>query len=198
MALVLVGAPIANEVPTSAKLAGGCRGDGTFRKPPTHMLVFRIHRRGSSVPARVERWRTRDYVAAVAESGAWPAGKPMESLKAGVLALKQYAWWMSIHRCRSFRGMAFAITDSEQYLARGMRPGYRGHSRTRAAIDATWDASLRKGGRFFRTGWSGGRGIDGWRLHEDTVTTLARRGWGWQRIVRRLLRPVEIVRGGTR
>ena len=170
-----------------------CIGDGTWRRPPTWLPVYRIHRRGSSVPARVERWRFRDYVAAVAESGAWPAGKPMESLEAGVIAIKQYSWWMAHHRCRSFRGRAYAITDSEQFLARGMRPGHRGHSRTRAAIDATWAVSLRKRGRLFRTGWSGGRGIDGWHLHEGTVTRLARRGWTWRRIVRHVLRPVTIV-----
>ncbi len=31
---------------------------------------------------------------------------------------------------------------------------------------------------------------------EDTVTALARRGWRWPRIIRRLLEPVTIVRGG--
>lgn len=72
-------------VPATAQARGGC-GVTSYRVPPAHLTVFRIHRRGSSIPARVERWRTRDYVAAVAESGAWPAGKPMESLKAGVLA----------------------------------------------------------------------------------------------------------------
>lgn len=193
LAILLAVAPVqgADAVPRDPE--GGCRQHASYRVPPTRLSVFRIHRRGSAVPARVERWLFRDYVAAVAESGAWPAGKPMESLKVGVIAIKQYAWWQVMHTCRAFRGRTFAITDSEQFLSRGMRPGHRAHSRIRRAIDATWDVSLRKRGRFFRTGWSGGHIEDGWHLGEDTVTALARRGWHWRRIVSRLLHPVEIV-----
>ncbi len=195
LSLLIALAPAADAVPANPER--GC-GATSYRVPPTHMYVFRIHRKGSSVPARVERWRFRDYVGAVAESGAWPARKPPQSLRVGVIAIKQYAWWMALHSCRSFRGRAYAITDSEQFLARTMRPGYRAHSKVRAAMDATWDVSLRKRGRFFRTGWSGGgRGcgtaIDHWHLSENAVTACALKGWSWRRIVSVYLRPVTIV-----
>lgn len=191
LALLIAVSPIILAI-EPAEAGGGC-SRGSYRTPPTYISVFRQHRRGSSVPARVERWRFTEYVGAVAESGAWPAYKPIESLKVGVIAIKQYAWWQILHTCRSFRGKTFAITDSEQFISRGYRPGVRVHSRIRKAIDATWLVSVRKNGRFIRTGWSGGHIDDGWHLGEATVTDAARRGWLWRRIIRRYLKPVEIV-----
>jgi len=151
-----------------------------------------MHRRGSSVPARVEVVPFRTYVGRVMASGAWPAGLPRESLKVGAIAIKQYAWWHVLNHQSGYRlrGTCYDIRDGDQY--------YKGsvhiHSRIKAAVDATWDVSLRKSGRFFRTGWSGGgRGCgssyDGWHLPENATTACARKGWGWKRILHRYLDP---------
>jgi hypothetical protein len=119
-------------------------------------------------------------------SGAW-SGRPRESAKVGAIAIKQYAWWMMVNHQpgHSWRGRCYDISDSEQY--------YRGAinvpAATKSAVDATWGISLRKSGRFFRTGWSGGHIDDGWHLGEDSVREAANRGWGYLRILRRYLSP---------
>lgn len=178
-------------VPAHAERPGQtCTRSGDYRTPPRTIRVFVSHRRGSSVPAHVVIVTLRRYVSRVMNGGAWPAHKPMESLKVGAIAIKQYAWWHVLHHQRgySWRGQCYDIRDGDQLY----RQPFRSHSRVWAAIDATWSVSLRKRGRFFRTGWSGGRIHDGWHLGEDTVTALARRGWRWHRIVRYLLAPVEV------
>jgi hypothetical protein len=152
--------------------------------------VFISHRRGSSEPAHIVTVPFRRYVSRVMNGGAWPAHKPLESLKVGAIAIKQYAWWHVLHHQPGYtwRGRCYDIRDGDQLY----RAPFRSHSRVWRAIDATWSVSLRKRGRFFRTGWSGGRIDDGWHLGEDTVTRLARHGWGYRRIIRRLLAPVDI------
>lgn len=200
LSLVLTMAPMSpapnpaqagDAVPASAD--GRCTRHTSYRVPPGTIRVFISHRRGSSVPAHVVTVSFRRYVSRVMNGGAWPAYKPMESLKVGAIAIKQYAWWHVLHHQRgySFRGVCYDIRDGDQLY----RQPFRAHSKTWVAIDATWGVSLRKRGRFFRTGWSGGRIDDGWHLGEDTVTALARRGWKWRRIVTQLLRPVTVVEG---
>lgn len=192
LSILLAVSPMSDAVPRDPEARAGaqCTRWASYRTPPRTIRVFVGHRRGSGVPAHVATVSLRRYVSRVMNGGAWPAGKPMESLKVGAIAIKQYAWWMVMHHQRgySWRGACYDVRDGDQLY----RAPFRSHSRTWAAIDATWSVSLRKRGRFFRTGWSGGRIDDGWHLGEDTVTDLARRGWKWRRIVNRLLRPVEV------
>lgn len=196
LAILLAVGPVhaADAVPRDPE--GGCTRWASYRVPPRTIRVFVSHRRGSPVPAHVERVSFRRYVSRVMNGGAWPAHKPMESLKVGAIAIKQYAWWSVMHHQRgySWKGVCFDIRDGDQLYRRP----FRSHSRTWEAIDATWHVSLRKRGRFFRTGWSGGggrcgQGVDRWHLLEDGVTDCARRGWKWRRITKRLLSPVSIV-----
>jgi hypothetical protein len=60
-------------------------------------------------------------------------------------------------------------------------------------VDATWHVWLRKNDRYFRTGWRGGYGKDGWHLWEQSITRMAKWGWPWRRIVHQQLDPVRIV-----
>ena len=172
--------------------ASGCTTWSSRTRPPDTIRVFRMHRRGSSVPARIDVIPFRTYVGRVMASGAWPAHLPRESLKVGAIAIKQYAWWYVLHHQSGYRlrGQCYDIKDGDQYYRGGVRVG----SRIKAAVDATWTVSLRKSGRFFRTGWSGGGGdcgsrYDGWHLPENGVTACARDGWGWRRILRHYLDP---------
>jgi peptidoglycan hydrolase-like amidase len=124
-------------------------------------------------------------------SGAW-SGRVRESAKVGAIAIKQYAWWMIINHQpgHSWRGKCYDITDSEQYYK-----GVNVPEKTRYAVDKTWGISLRKSGRFFRTGWSGGYYDDGWHLGEDSVRQKALAGWNYYRILHRYLSPnLQIVR----
>ncbi len=167
-----------------------CTQSGDYRTPPRFIRVFIHHRRGSSIPARVERVPFKVYVSRVMNAGAWPARKPIESLKVGAIAIKQYAWWHVLHHQRGYvwRGRCYDIRDGDQLY----RPPFISHTKTWYAIETTWPVQLRKGGRLFRTGWRGNSGRDGWHLYEDTITRLAKRGWSWRRIVHQQLDPVTI------
>jgi len=157
--------------------------------PPRTIRVFRadLH--------RVDRVPFRLYVQRVMASGAWPAYKPMESLNDGAIVVKQYAWYEALRGHRTGWGQCFDIRDGGwgQYY----RSDVTVHSRIRRAVRATWPISLRKNGRFFRTGWRGyggrcGQVVNGWHLFEDGVTDCARRGMGWRHILRVYLDPVAI------
>jgi hypothetical protein len=199
MLAFLLSVPGAASVPRTASVgeaalarSSGCASWSDRTRPPDTIRVFRMHRRGSSVPARIDVVPFKTYVERVMASGAWPAYLPRESLRVGAIAIKQYAWWYVLNHQRGYRlhGRCYDIRDGDQYY----RGAVRVHSRIQAAVDATWGVSLRKSGRFFRTGWSGGgRGCgsayDGWHLPENGTTACARKGWGWERILRRYLDP---------
>lgn len=202
MALVLVGAPIANEVPTSAKLADGW---------PSEVSVFRRHAKGSATPARVERVPFELYVGRVLQSGAMPPDRPIEALKAMAVVVATRATWLVRHpdpRMR-FRGRAFDVTD-------GSKPAWcqscdhgqfykavRVHSRIKAAVQGVRGALLvRPNGRLRKPQWSGrsgpcGTGVTGNRLPAMGAVSCVRRGMGWRRVLA-VYFPKGTVRGGTR
>ena len=198
MALVLVGAPIANEVPTSAKVADGW---------PSHVDVFRRHAKGSAIPARVERVPFELYVGRVLQSGAMPPDRPIEALRAMAVVVATRATWLVRHpdpRMR-FRGRSFDVTD-------GSKPAWcqscdggqlyqavRVHSRIKAAVRSVRGALLaRPDGRLRKPQWSGpGYAVTGNRLPAMGASRMARRGHGWRGVLAHFF-PKGTVRGGTR
>ena len=195
LAVALLVAPATLHDVSPAQAGGSCT-HASYKEPPATIRVFRMHRRGSSNRSRIDIVPFKTYVGRVMAAGAWPAGKPTESLKVGAIAIKQYAWWHVLHHQPGYhlRGHCYDIRDSDQLYRRP----FLVHSRIRDAVDATWDVRLLKHHRFIRTGWSGFGGgcarlTDGWHLLEDGVSACARRGWTWQRIVRRYLAPVRII-----
>jgi hypothetical protein len=181
--VLVIGVPIAYEEGVSDVAAAA----------PVTIKVFRSHKRGSPIRARVETWRFTTYVGAVMESGAWPR-RPRQSGIVGAAAIHQYARWMQLHHQSgySWRGQRYDIRDGDQYLERHWRPWHAITDRTRSVVREAWPIRLYKNGRYFRTGWRGGAGHDRWHLFEDTVTRLARRGWHWRRIIHAQLDPVTI------
>lgn len=181
--------------PATAEAHGG---------PPDTIRVFRRHHRGSSIPARIDVVPFQRYVERVMASGAWPAHKPMESLKAGAVVIANRSWWLATHRDpeMTWHGRHFDVTDGGRpRWCHGCDSGQfylgsvRVHSRIREAVAAVWGVRLWKG-RWIKPQWSGdggrcGQSINGWRLPEDAVTDCARRGWGWRRIIKLYLAPVE-------
>jgi hypothetical protein len=139
-------------------------------------------------------------------SGAWPAYKPSESLKAGAAVIIQNAWYQINHHNRQFRwhGRCFDIMpgsaapwckrcDNGQFYKGPVKV----HSKIWRAIDAVWGTRLYKHGRFIKPHWSGdggrcGQSVTGFRLPEDAVTKCARKGWGYVRILRYYFAPVVI------
>lgn len=194
LAFLLVASPMtAGTVETDydhGSSTGSCTSY-SWKVPPSHIRVLRAHHRGSSVRKRIEVWDLDSYTAAVAASGAWP-NAVWESIKVGAIAIGQYAVWMAIHTHRRWKGQCYDISDSEQYLRPGARPGGHLPTRTLHVVSLMRGVFLTKHGRHFRTGWSGGTCSDGWHLCEDSVRQLAQSGLGWRTIVRRLLWPVSI------
>jgi hypothetical protein len=162
-------------------------------RPHRYIDVFMIHRRGSSRPAHIRRVNLRWYTKTVMASGAWMGHKPLESLRVGAIAIKQYATWHICHHQRGYRwrGRRYDIRQGDQYVMPSR--AHRINRRIERAVDSTWHVWLRKSGRYFRPGWRGYAGRDGWHLHEDTVTRLAKRGWHYRRILHQQLDPVRIV-----
>jgi hypothetical protein len=191
LAAVMTLSPVGSQ--PSFSESGGCT-NYSWSRPPDHINVLRAHRKGSPVPKRVERWDMDRYVAAVAASGAWP-NRLRESIRVGVLAISQYAWWEAVHTCRMWHGHTYQISDSQMYLRPAMRPDSHLPARTLAAVRYMLGTHVQKHGRNIRTGWSGGTCRDGFHLCEDSVRAKAERGWSWQRIVRYFLSPdLRIVR----
>ena len=193
MLALLLAAPTTASIETVATAkSSSCSHWSSRTSPPPTIRVFRMHHRGSRVPAHIDVVAFPTYVQRVMASGAWPGSKPLESLKVGAIAIKQYAWWYVLNHQRgySLHGHCYDIRDGDQYYLGHAHP----NSRIKAAVAATWGVSLRKSGRFIRTGWSGGgsrcgSSYDGWHLSENAVTACARHGWSWRRIVLRYLDP---------
>lgn len=182
LALVLTVAPVSH----SQDLRAGAW--------PSHVDVFRRHAKGSATPARVERVRTDVYVGRVLQSGAMPPDRPMEALKAMAVVVATRVTWLARHpdpRMR-FRGRAFDVTD-------GSKPAWCGtcdhgqlyravkvHSRIRRAVASVEGVLLRRpNGRLRKPQWSGpGYAVTGNRLPAMGASKLARRGWGYRRVLR--------------
>ena len=160
LALALVAIPATavatDSVPRNPEQRRSCMTD-----PPRYIKVFMIHRKGSSTPAYIRRVPFRWYVQTVMASGAWPGSKPLQSLKVGAIAIKQYAMWHICHHQRLYvwRGVRYHIRQGDQYFMPGR--AHRINRKIERAVNSTWHTWLRKDGRYFRTGWRGNAGRDG-------------------------------------
>ena len=161
---------------------------------PSHVDVFRRHAKGSSIPARVERVKTPVYIGRVLASGAMPADRPMEALKAMAVVVGTRVTWLSRHpdRRMRFKSRAFDVTDgSKPQWCRSCDHGmlYRRvhvHSRIRKAVAAVEGVVLRRpNGNLRKPQWSGpGYTVTGNRLPAMGASLLARRGWGYRKVLR--------------
>lgn len=205
LSLLLSLAPVAasaDSVPSDPERGCSSRWPATIR-------VHRIHRRGSSIPARVDVVPFRVYVERVMASGAWPAYKPMASLRAGAAVIAARAHWFVCHPQPGYvrDGRLYDIHDgSPRKALRGRSDAgqlYRGpwriHSRIRRAVADVEGVLLRRGDAMAKPRWSGdggrcGSGVTGNALPEDAVTACARQGMSWRAILRLYLPRVQVVR----
>lgn len=173
-------------------VAGSCTGWTSKAKPPK---TIRVLRTGSG---RVETVEFRPYVARVMASGEWPSSLQMATLEAGALATKQYAWYYAMkgnHRSHYVRGgKCYDVRDDtmdQLYRPERAKPT----ARQWEAVNQTWGLTLRKGGRFFLTGYRAGvasqcaADANGWKLYARSVNACARKGWSSTRILNAYLNP---------
>jgi len=166
--------------------AGSCTGWTSRTVPPNTIRVLR--RDGG-----VDKVDFRRYVGVVMASGEWPATMPRSLLRAGAVAVKQFAWYHSLkgnHRSSyvTASGKCYDVTDTTTDQL------YRPESnRVRAsqwrAIDATWGLSVRKSGRFILTQYRSGtnvgcaRDADGRKIFQQSARDCAQKGWSTRRIL---------------
>lgn len=177
--------------PEPAAAGTSCTGWNSQIVPPRTIRVLRT-RTGA-----VETVSFRKYVGRVMASGEWPSRLKMATLEAGALATKQYAWYYTLkgnHRPGYSRnGKCYDVRDdtNDQLYKHYARPT----DRQWKAVDKTWALTLRKGGRFFLTGYRAGShgtcaaDANGWKLYARSVQDCASRGWSYARILRTYLSP---------
>lgn len=176
---------------------------------PSKIRVHLIHKRGSSVPARVVTVDFDEYVGRVLASGAAPAHKPMAALRAMALVVAARSAWMISHPQRgySWRGRCYDIHSGT--ARRGLagadhgqfyRPGQYVHSRIRRAVAWAHGTQMRRSGRLAKPQWTGGAwscgaGYTGNRLPANGAGRCARQGRSTAWIMRRYFPRVRLVRG---
>ena len=203
MTALLLSLILATSIPTPAdavprEVERGCsRWDRTGW--PSSIRVHLIHKRGSSIPARVVRLDFDDYVGQVLASGAAPAHKPMAALRAMALVVATRAAWMVAHPQPGYRWRSRCYDIHSGTARRGLRgadagqylvPGIRVHSRIRRAVADVRGLVLRRpNGTVRKARWTGGAwvcgaGITGNSLPANGAGRCARRGMSWLAIVR--------------
>jgi hypothetical protein len=160
--IVLCLAPMLGSAPAVA--AGECGTHRSETEPPATIRVFR------SASGAVETVDFRAYVKNVL-SREWISTWTTESLRAGALAVKHYAWYQVLH-WRGYlnaAGQCFDVFDStrDQHYDPS-RPTYASMA---SAVDATWGTLAHRSGHVFATYYNAGAAADpcgananGWQL----------------------------------
>ncbi len=159
--LVLPGA-----APTPVVAAGACGAYTSETVPPSTIRVYR------TATGAVETIDFRTYVKNVL-SREWISSWTTESIRAGALAVKNYAWYQVLH-WRGYvnaAGACFDVFDStrDQHYDPS-RPTYAAMA---SAVDATWGTLAHKSGRIFATYYNAGApyeacgaNANGWQMFQ--------------------------------
>ena len=173
-----------------------CTGWTSTLVPPTSIRVYR------TATKRTQTVRFRTYVEKVMASE-WGAAAPAAALRVGAVAAKQFGWYYAIvwRGGRDAAGRCYDVRDSSvDQLYNPSRSTVASHA---AAVAATWRISLRKGERFFLTGYRPGTGsctanLDGWHLFQrDAMDCVRRYGDLAERLARRFFSSVSWITPGT-
>lgn len=176
-------APQAIKHGTTNKSCTGWRSD---YQPPDTIRVLRT--RGPDV-GHVETVDFRTYVGWVL-STEWTSHYPLEALKVGAIAVKQYGWYYTIvyRGGLDATGNCYDVMDNtnDQYYDPDATPPRPGPGKIHyQAIAATWNISLRKfsqtagTSRLFVTGYRSGKNVpcgqerDGYRLYQHSIFRCA-------------------------
>ena len=173
-----------------------CTGWTSTLIPPTSIRVYR------TATGRTETVRFRTYVQKVMASE-WGTTAPEAALRVGAVAAKQFAWYYAIfwRGGRDADGSCYDVRDSS--IDQVYDPSRRTVTAHAAAVAATWTISLRKGERFFLTGYRPGTGsctahVDGWKLYQrDAVDCVRSYGDLAERLARRFYSDVSWITPGA-
>jgi hypothetical protein len=178
LALLLGPGPVpAVAAPVTA--AAACTGWTSHTVPPDTIRVLRT--RGPADDT-VQVVAFREYVTVVM-AAEWGPTNPREALRAGAVAVKEYAWYNAM-RWRGKTGpdgQCYDVSDST--IDQLYSPEDRDPAATLvAAVDATWDVAVHRSGRVFSTHYQGGKDVacgsdaDGTWLFQRSAMRCARDG----------------------
>jgi hypothetical protein len=190
LALVATAGLSTAPIETAAR-SRSCTGWTSLRVPPA---TIRVLTRSGAV-------RTVDFrrYVAVVMGKEWGGYLPQATLNAAAIAVKQYAWYHALrgnHR-RGFVTRSGACYDVTHTTRDQLYRPHKAHVTRKhwKAINRTWDVSLRKGGKFFMTGYRTGnrvrcgRDANGWLLKARSAIDCARRGLSGKQIIAKYYGP---------
>lgn len=192
-----LGAPVGMPGPATVRAAAICTGWANDSAPPT---TIRVLRTAGSAAGTVQVVKFHAYVNVVM-AAEWGPGNPAEALKAGAVAVKQYAWYHTMfwRGGSSADGACYDVVDSsrDQVYAPETRVPSPSHV---AAVDATWGISMRKTQGLFAAHYDAGASVpcganaNGWQLFQVSATHCAQDGMLVAAILETYYRPgVQIV-----
>ncbi|MBA2633037.1 MAG: SpoIID/LytB domain-containing protein, partial [Chloroflexi bacterium] len=156
--------PMAGQAPAAA--AGECGAHASETAAPPTIRVFR------TATGAVETVDFRTYVKNVL-SREWISSWTTESLRAGALAVKSYAWFQVIHwrGYTNAAGQCFDVFDSTR--DQHYDPARATYPAMAAAVDATWSTLAHRAGRIFATYYNAGAAYEpcgananGWQMFQ--------------------------------
>jgi Stage II sporulation protein/FG-GAP-like repeat len=168
----------------SAQAASQCPGWRSTLTAPTSIRVYRTAtHRTVTVPFK-------RYVRTVMASE-WGYNHPRAALRAGAVAIKQFGWYYAMHwrGGRDAAGHCYDVVDTTRDQV--YNPARRIYPVYTSVVNETWNWTLRKGSRFFLTGYRAGNGVcgsqqDGWHLMQLNAARCASHlGESAQTILRR-------------
>ena len=174
--------------------AAVCTGWSSTTTPPP---IIRVLRTGTGIVQTVD---FESYVKVVMPAE-WPSGWPMESLRAGAVAIKQYAWYYAIHyRGGTGTGGCYDVVDNTNDQI------YSPETRTPAtsqvqAVETTWSEYVTKNGSFIPTGYRSGNDVacgtdaDGYHLWQHSARNCAIAGQTGEQILQVYYNPGAVIQG---
>jgi Stage II sporulation protein len=201
MLIRLVGGAIASLIALGALLApspapveaasSSCTGWASSIVPPPSIRVLR------TATKRTQVVDFRLYVEKVMPAE-WGASHPAAALKAGAVAIKQYAWYYAMaghwRGGKDATGHCYDVRDDarDQVYSPSKIPA-RTHL---AAVAATWSWAVRRADSLILTGYRPGSSscpgpVDGYRLYQLNASACARKGWSAEQILRVYFSPAS-------
>ncbi len=179
LAGIPAGTPAGTTGPAPVRAASACTGWTSDSVPPT---TIRVLRTVGPAAGTVQVVPFHDYVTVVM-AAEWGPSDPAEALKAGAVAVKEYAWYRAMiwRGGTAADGSCYDVVDSsidQVYWPEAKTPSASEVS----AVDATWGISVLKSGNLFATHYTAGSSVacganaDGWHLYQLSAMHCADAG----------------------
>ena len=179
LAGIPAGTPPGTVGPAPVRAASTCTGWTSDSVPPTSIRVLRTT---GPAAGTVQVVPFHDYVTVVM-AAEWGPSDPAEALKAGAVAVKEYAWYRAMiwRGGTAADGSCYDVVDSsidQVYWPEAKTPSASEVS----AVDATWGISVLKSGNLFATHYTAGSSVacganaDGWHLYQLSAMHCADAG----------------------